>query len=141
MFRSDFRKREFVLNLLQKHSSEQGFGKWMDFQISLSLWELQIIRDWLCVRDIGETSLNRLLLLLILKSSHRSCSVEKGALKNFTGKHLCWSLFIIELQVAGLRANFANFEEHLFLRKLVFSSNFIYNSWKRYSYRDLIETL
>ena len=45
MFRSDFRKREFVLNLLQKHSIEQGFGKSMDFQISLSLWELQIIRD------------------------------------------------------------------------------------------------
>ena len=101
MFRSDFRKREFVLNLLQKHSSEQGFGKWMDFQISLSLWELQIIRDWLCVRDIGETSLNRLLLLLILKSSHRSCSVEKGALKNFTGKHLCWSLFIIKLRACN----------------------------------------
>ena len=31
------------------------------------------------------------------RSSHRSCSVEKGALKNsanFTGKHLCWSLFL-----------------------------------------------
>ena len=66
----------------------------MDFQISLSLWELQVIRDWLCVRDIAETSLNRLLLLLILKSSHRVCSIEKGALKNFTGKHFCWNLFL-----------------------------------------------
>ena len=73
----------------------------MHFQISLSLWELQVGRDWLCVRDIAETSLNRLLLFLILKSSHRSCSVEKGVLKNFKGKHLCWKLFN---KVAGLRA-------------------------------------
>ena len=66
----------------------------MHFQISLSLWELQVIRDWLCVRDINETSLNKLLLFLILKSSHQSCSVEKRVLRNFTGKYLCWSLFL-----------------------------------------------
>ena len=53
----------------------------MHFQISLSLQELQVITDWLCVRDIAEKSLNRLLRLLILKSSHQSCSVEKGVLK------------------------------------------------------------
>ena len=66
----------------------------MHFQISLSLWELQVIRDWLCVRDINETSLNKLLLFLILKSSRQSCSVEKRVLRNFTGKYLCWSLFL-----------------------------------------------
>ena len=66
----------------------------MHFQSSLSLWELQVIRDWLCVRVIAETYLNRLLLFLILKSSHRSYSVGKGVLKNFTGKHFCWSLFL-----------------------------------------------
>ena len=65
----------------------------MHFQISLSLWGLQRIRDWLCVRDIAETSLIRLLLPLILKTSQRSSSVEKSVLKNFTGKYLCWSLF------------------------------------------------
>ena len=35
-------------------------------------------------------------LLGLLGSSHRRCSVKKSALKNvanFTGKHLCWSLF------------------------------------------------
>ena len=40
-------------------------------------------------------------LLLILKSRHQRPSVKKGALKNFanfTGKHLCWSLFSIKLQ-------------------------------------------
>ena len=38
------------------------------------------------------------------RSSHRSCSVRKGVLKNFakfTGKHLCQSLFFNK--VAGLR--------------------------------------
>ena len=35
-----------------------------------------------------------------LRNSHQRCSVKKGLLKNFanfTGKHLCWSLFLIEL--------------------------------------------
>ena len=33
------------------------------------------------------------------RSSHRRCSVEKGALKNFanfTGVYLCWSVFLIK---------------------------------------------
>ena len=36
------------------------------------------------------------------RSNHRRCSVEKGFLTNFanlTGKHRCWSLFLI---VTGL---------------------------------------
>ena len=73
----------------------------MHFQSSLSLWELQVIRDWLCVWVITETSLNRLLLFLILKSSHWSYSVGKIVLKNFIGKHFCWSLFLIKLQTWG----------------------------------------
>ena len=35
------------------------------------------------------------------RSSHRRCSTRTGALKNFanfTGKHRCWSLFLIKLQ-------------------------------------------
>ena len=35
------------------------------------------------------------------KSSHRRCSVKNGVLKiftNTTGKHLCWSFFLIKLQ-------------------------------------------
>ena len=38
----------------------------------------------------------------LLRSSHRKCSVKKGVFKNlrkFTGKHLCWSLFLIKLRV------------------------------------------
>ena len=36
------------------------------------------------------------------RSSHRKCSVKKGVLKSFanlTGKHVCWSLFLIKLQI------------------------------------------
>ena len=58
----------------------------MHFQISLSLLELEVISYWLFVSDIAKKSLNRLLLLFILKSIHRTCSVEKGVLKNFIGK-------------------------------------------------------
>ena len=73
------------------------------FIFSLSLWELQVIRGTLSVRGIPENSLNRLLLLYILKTSHRRCFV-KNALKNlasFTGKSLCWSIFLINLQAYG----------------------------------------
>ena len=38
-------------------------------------------------------------------SRHRRCSVKKSVLKNFgnfTGKHLCWSLFLIKLQAFRL---------------------------------------
>ena len=73
----------------------------MHFQISFSLCllefsELQVVRDWLCVKDMAETCLSRLLLLLILKSSRRNCSVEKGILNNFSGKQLSWSLILIK---------------------------------------------
>ena len=40
------------------------------------------------------------------RSSHRKCSVKKVVLRNFakfTGKHLCQRLFLIKLQVLGLR--------------------------------------
>ena len=42
---------------------------------------------------------------VVLRSSHKVCSVRKGVLKNFTkftGKHLCQSLFFNK--VAGLRS-------------------------------------
>ena len=39
-------------------------------------------------------------IILSLRSSHWRCSIEKDVFKNFanfTGKHLCWSLFLIKL--------------------------------------------
>ena len=41
-------------------------------------------------------------LLNLFRSRHQRCSVKKDVLKtfaNFTGKHLCWSLFLITLLV------------------------------------------
>ena len=41
-------------------------------------------------------------LLNLFRSSHQRCSVKKGVFKtfaNFTGKHLCWSFFLITLLV------------------------------------------
>ena len=35
------------------------------------------------------------------RCSHRRCSIKKAVLENFpnfTGKHLCWSLFLMKLQ-------------------------------------------
>ena len=62
----------------------------MHFQISLSLWELQVIKDFLCIKDIAGISSNRLLLLLILKKIkfHLKPTVLK-------------SLFFIKLHVWG----------------------------------------
>ena len=81
------------------------FGKWRHFQISLSLWKMQVIRYFLCVRNIGEKSLSRLLGCFYLKKQPPEVfSFKKGAFKGFanvTGKHLCWSLFLIKFQAWG----------------------------------------
>ena len=55
----------------------------------------------------------------LYRNNHRRCSVKKGFLKsfaNFTGKHLCWRLFLIKLQawrpkICEIFKN-AHFEEH-----------------------------
>ena len=62
------------------------------------------------------------------RSSHQRCSIEKAVLKNFaifTGKHLCWSLLLIDLRAlrpAAFLKRDSNTGKHLcwspFLRKL-----------------------
>ena len=50
------------------------------------------------------------------RSSHRRCSVKKVVLKNFanfTGKHLCWSIFFNK--VAGLTPILKDISEQLLL--------------------------
>ena len=60
--------------------SEQHFGKWIHFQISFSLWELQVIKNLLRVKDIAGITSNRLLLLLILRKNH--VSLQNSTQKN-----------------------------------------------------------
>ena len=67
--------------------SEQHFGRWMHFQLSLSLWELQVIKDLLCVKDIAGKSSNRLLLLLILKKNQ--ISLEANIVEGSFNKVVC----------------------------------------------------
>ena len=89
MFRSDFSKYEICSESLTKTLYGQAFGKWMHFQIILSLWELEI-----CYACIAEESLNILLLLLILKSSNQNWSVKKGALKRF--RKFYWKPLVLD---------------------------------------------
>ena len=56
---------------------------------------LAVFTDFLsCIYRKQKKSLNS-------RSSHQRCSIEKAVFKHFsifTGKHLCWSFFLIELQ-------------------------------------------
>ena len=49
MFRSDFSKYEICSESFTKTLYGQVFGKWMHFQIILSLWELEVMTDLLCM--------------------------------------------------------------------------------------------
>ena len=99
MFRSDFRKYEICSESFTKTQYGQVFGKWIHFQIILSLWYLEVMTDLLCVYcwKIFE----QIVTVAYLKKQQPEVICKKGALKNFTnftGNHLCWSLFIIKLQ-------------------------------------------
>ena len=76
----------------------------------------------------------------IIRSSHRRCSVRKGALRNFAkvpGKHLCQSLFCNK--VAGPRlsrrcfsVNFAKFLRTPFLQDTSGRLLLDYPKWQRF---------
>ena len=59
----------------------------------------------------------------IIRSNHRRCSVKNGVLKyfaNFTGKNLCWSLFLLKLKATFKRKICGNcaFLQNYHIRKL-----------------------
>ena len=70
----------------------------------ISLRELQVIRDLLCVRCIPEKSLNRLLLLLVWKTSQRRCSVKKRPWKSCQFHRKIPVLESLFIKFAGLKA-------------------------------------
>ena len=56
------------------------------------------------------------------KSSHRSCSIKKAVPKTFemfTGKHLCWSLFLIKLKAFRTVARQAHLRFYFSLGKIL----------------------
>ena len=95
-------------------------------------------------------------LIAITKSSHWRCSIKKVVLKNFaifTGKHLCWSTFLIKLQACNFikkrlqHSYFENiyFEKLLRMVAFVYLSCFIYyhfpNLYKIYIYNIQLSLL
>ena len=97
MPRSDFRKKGVCSKSITKTLNRNKFlvSEYifkLDYHCEGSRWS-----EISCAKDIAGKSLNRFLLLLILKSSYPRCTAEKGVLKNFTnfaGKRLCWCLFL-----------------------------------------------
>ena len=77
--------------------SNQDFGRWMYFQISLSLWALQEIRDMLLFVKwkIVEKSLSRFFLLLIFMLFHLQSIKKTQLLRRIWNplKYLWWSFF------------------------------------------------
>ena len=76
---------------LKKHKlnkpSTQGSNKKKHFRPNLNINEMYLSISISFMKDI---------VLELLRSSHRRCSVKKGVLRKFakfTGKHLCQSLF------------------------------------------------
>ena len=131
MLKSDFRK----MGVCSKSVTKTLYGN--KFLVSEYIFRLVYYCEgsrWseiCCAKVIAKKSLNRLLLLLILNSSYPRCTAEKDILKNFTnftGKHMCWSLFKIKLQGWGpstLVKRDSYFEEHLRTTASLSSCNFI----------------
>ena len=86
------------------------FETWMLFQLRVKfetwmLFQLRVkFETWMLFQTLKLLNLeldNGTRHYSNSRRSHRRCSVEKGTLKNFenfTGKHLCWRLFLIKLQ-------------------------------------------
>ena len=112
----------------------------MYFQISLSLWELHVIKDLLCIRDIAEKSLNRLLPLLFIKNSkfHRKKLVLESLFNKVTGlrahnflkkglQHKYFSSEICEIFTSTY------FEEYLWTSASPSSGKFYFQNMKKIS--------
>ena len=114
MFISDFSKYEICSESFTKTLYRQFFGKWMHFQIFLSLWELEVMIDLLCLYLLCWKIFEQIVTFTYLKKQQPEVICKKAALKNFAKfyrNQLCWSLFIIKLQAWGrcIPVKFAEF--------------------------------
>ena len=82
-----------------KSFSNRGYSLFFFIGVFLNhLWLIPNILKWQNYKIFTKLVPSQTLL----RSSHRRCSVKTGVFKNlqkFTGKHLCYSLFLIRLQV------------------------------------------
>ena len=90
----------------------------------------------------GKFLVSETIFKLVCHCESCSCSVKKGALKNFenfTGKHCVgvWgpTTFLKRYSNTGVfPVKFAKFLRKMYLlASCIFKGNFIYNAWKRYS--------
>ena len=120
---------EFIPNLLQKRS--MGNFWWVNaFQINLSLWKMQVIRYFLCVRHIGEKSLNRLLDCFYLKKQPLEVFCKKRCPEKFRKFYRKTpALESVFNKVPDLRT--CNFLKKR-LQHRFFPVNFAKHLWKKY---------
>ena len=72
-------------------------------------------------------------LYTTFRNNNRRCSVKKGVLKDFTnltGKHLCWSLFLIKLQACRTKFLRTPILENI-CERLIFYFEILEKGWCR----------
>ena len=90
----------FLKSIKNKRKRFNNHAYSLFFLMTIFLKHLWLIPDILKWQDC-KIFTKLVLLQTPSRSSHRRCSAKNGALKNlwnFTGKNLCWSLFLIKLQ-------------------------------------------
>ena len=89
-----------------------------------------VTRSVLIFKSVDKYVANKSCYSAYYRNSLQRCFIKKTVLKNFvifTGKHLCWSLFLLRLQVFR-----TNFYEHIFWRTS--ANGCFYYYWCRKSY-------
>ena len=95
---SEIRFLYFSLLFSMFCSHDQAFKKKSEETLALSLLDV-----FSC---LWKSWKKKIILSSTCRSSHQRCSVRKGVLRNFakfSGKFLCQIIFLIKLQVSGLR--------------------------------------
>ena len=101
--KNSYGKLQFLSRVFHLSENLIFFELSLDFWSSISSFQLNLLYTKVAItlKLKTEFTWNCLCHFHRVRISHQRCSVNKGALKkvaNFTGKNLCWSLFLIKLQ-------------------------------------------
>ena len=135
MFRSDFRKK----GVCSKSATKTLYPN----KVLVSEWVFKLVCHCHLVIDYQRLIVckkycwkifEQTVTVAYLKRQPPELFCIKGVLKGFTEKCLCWNLFLIKLQVAGLRACNAGVSQRRcfplksakFLRALIFKNTCIF---------------